>query len=41
MENLALWKRALAEFGAVFLLASIGLMTIATAITTGAYGCSS
>src|SRR5215213_4323866 len=38
MENLALWKRALAEFGAVFLLASIGLMTVATAITTGAYG---
>lgn len=38
MENLALWKRALAEFSAVFLLASIGLMTVATAITTGAYG---
>jgi hypothetical protein len=38
VENLALWKRALAEFGAVFLLASIGLMTVATAITTGAYG---
>ena len=38
MENLALWKRALAEFSAVFLLASIGLMTVATALTTGAYG---
>ena len=38
MENIALWKRALAEFAAVFLLASIGLMTVATAITTGAYG---
>jgi glycerol uptake facilitator-like aquaporin len=38
VENLALWKRALAEFSAVFLLASIGLMTVATAITTGAYG---
>src|SRR4051794_20617782 len=38
VEKLALWKRALAEFGAVFLLGSIGLMTVATAITTGAYG---
>src|SRR5919107_2185369 len=38
VKNLALWKRALAEFSAVFLLASIGLMTVATAITTGAYG---
>jgi glycerol uptake facilitator protein len=38
VENLALWKRALAEFSAVFLLASIGLMTVATALTTGAYG---
>ena len=38
MENLALWKRALAEFGDVLLLASIGLMTVATAVTTGAYG---
>lgn len=38
MENIALWKRALAEFTAVFLLASIGLMTVATAITTAAYG---
>ena len=38
MENRALWKRALAEFSAVFLLASIGLMTVATALTTGAYG---
>jgi len=41
VENLALWKRALAEFSAVFLLASIGLMTVATALTTGASGCSS
>jgi glycerol uptake facilitator-like aquaporin len=38
VENLAPWKRALAEFSAVFLLASIGLMTVATAITAGAYG---
>jgi glycerol uptake facilitator protein len=38
VENLAPWKRALAEFSAVFLLASIGLMTVATALTTGAYG---
>ena len=38
MENVALLKRALGEFTAVFLLASIGLMTVATAITTGAYG---
>ena len=35
MENIALWKRALAEFTGVFLLASIGLMAVATAITTG------
>ncbi len=38
MQNIELWKRALGEFTAVFLLASIGLMTVATAITTGAYG---
>ena len=38
MENIALWKRAVGEFTAVFLLASIGLMTVATSITTGAYG---
>lgn len=31
-----LWKRALAEFIGVFLFASIGLMVVATAITTGA-----
>ena len=35
MENIALWKRALADFSGVFLLASIGLMAVATAITTG------
>lgn len=34
----ALWKRAVAEFFGLFLLASIGLMTVATAITTSAYG---
>lgn len=34
--EIALWKRALAEFFGVFLLASIGLMVVATAITTGA-----
>lgn len=38
MKHIALWKRAVGEFTAVFLLASIGLMTAATAITTGAYG---
>ncbi|HET7480371.1 MAG TPA: aquaporin [Rubrobacteraceae bacterium] len=35
--EIALWKRALAEFFGVFLLASIGLMVVATAITTQAY----
>lgn len=36
--GIPLWKRALAEFTGVFLLASIGLMTVATAVTTGSYG---
>ena len=30
-----LWKRALGEFFGLFLFASIGLMVVATAITTG------
>ena len=33
--GIPLWKRALAEFIGLFLLASIGLMAVATAITTG------
>ena len=36
MEGIALWKRALAEFIGLFLFASIGLMVVATGITTGA-----
>ena len=32
-----LWKRALAEFTGVFILASLGLMVVATAVTTAAY----
>lgn len=35
MEGIALWKRLVAEFIGVFLLCSIGLMVIATGITTG------
>lgn len=35
--EIALWKRALAEFIGVFLLASFGLMVVATAVTTQAY----
>ncbi|WP_119071350.1 MIP/aquaporin family protein [Rubrobacter indicoceani] len=38
MENVALWKRLVAEFVGVFLLCSIGLMLVATSITTGAFG---
>ncbi|QIN80035.1 aquaporin family protein [Rubrobacter marinus] len=34
--EVALWKRALAEFIGLFLFASIGLMVVATGITTGA-----
>lgn len=36
--EIALWKRAVAEFIALFLMCSIGLMTVATAISAGAYG---
>lgn len=32
-----LWKRAVAEFTGVFILASLGLMVVATAVTTAAY----
>ncbi len=35
--EIPLWKRALAEFTGVFILASIGLMSVATAVTTQAY----
>ncbi len=35
--EIALWKRALAEFTGVFILASLGLMVVATAVTTAAY----
>lgn len=35
--EIPLWKRALAEFTGVFILASLGLMAVATAITTAAY----
>jgi glycerol uptake facilitator protein len=38
MRTSSLLQRAAAEFIGVFLMASIGLMTVATAITTGAYG---
>ncbi len=38
MENIALWKRMAAEFVGVFLLCSIGLMVVATSITTGSLG---
>jgi glycerol uptake facilitator protein len=38
MHTSSLLQRAAAEFIGVFLMASIGLMTVATAITTGAYG---
>lgn len=38
MENVALWKRLVAEFTGVFLLCSIGLMVVATSITTGTLG---
>jgi glycerol uptake facilitator protein len=35
--EVSLWKRALAEFTGVFILASLGLMVVATAVTTAAY----
>jgi glycerol uptake facilitator protein len=35
--EIPLWKRALAEFTGVFILASLGLMVVATAVTTQAY----
>lgn len=35
MEGIALWKRMVAEFTGDFLLCSIGLMAVATAITAG------
>lgn len=38
MHGSSLLQRAAAEFIGVFLMASIGLMTVATAITTSAYG---
>jgi glycerol uptake facilitator protein len=38
VENVSLWKRLVAEFIGVFLLCSIGLMVVATSITTGALG---
>lgn len=38
MNDIALWKRLVAEFTGVFLLCSIGLMVVATAITTGSLG---
>jgi glycerol uptake facilitator protein len=38
MHTSSLLRRAAAEFIGVFLMASIGLMTVATAITAGAYG---
>jgi glycerol uptake facilitator protein len=38
MHTSSLLQRAAAEFIGVFLMASIGLMTVATAITTGSYG---
>ncbi|MGH3086830.1 MAG: MIP/aquaporin family protein, partial [Rubrobacteraceae bacterium] len=36
--EVVLWKRAVAEFAGLFLMCSIGLMTVATAITTASYG---
>jgi glycerol uptake facilitator protein len=38
MHKSSLWQRSAAEFIGVFLMTSIGLMTVATAITSGAYG---
>ena len=38
MHKSSLLQRAGAEFIGLFLMTSIGLMTVATAITTGAYG---
>ena len=38
MRYHSLLARATAEFAGLFLMTSIGLMTVATAITTGAYG---
>lgn len=38
MRKYGILGRAIAEFSGMFLLTSIGLMTVATAITTGAYG---
>lgn len=38
MFQVSLPKRAIAEFIGLFLMTSIGLMTVATAITAGAYG---
>lgn len=38
MHTSSLWQRAAAEFLGLFILTSFGLMTVATAVTTGAYG---